>query len=93
MKLTKGMKKALSLLLSAAMVVTGVNVTTNTASAADGDATATSYTVVFNAASAAGKAIDATVNGTAITNTADQGWDKEANLQQEAKLSCHTILA
>lgn len=34
MKLTKGMKKALSLLLSAAMVVTGVNVTTNTASAA-----------------------------------------------------------
>lgn len=33
MKLTKGMKKALSLLLSAAMVVTGVNVTTNTASA------------------------------------------------------------
>ena len=41
MKLTKGMKKALSLLLSAAMVVTGVNVTTNTASAADGDADAT----------------------------------------------------
>lgn len=35
MKLTKGMKKALSLLLSAAMVVTGVNVTTNAASAAD----------------------------------------------------------
>lgn len=35
MKLTKGMKKALSLLLSAAMVVTGVNVTTNTASAAN----------------------------------------------------------
>lgn len=33
MKLTKGMKKALSLLLSAAMVVTGVNVTANTASA------------------------------------------------------------
>ena len=31
MKLTKGMKKALSLLLSAAMVVTGVNVTTNAA--------------------------------------------------------------
>lgn len=37
MKLTKGMKKALSVLLSAAMVVTGVNVTTNTAKAADGD--------------------------------------------------------
>ena len=35
MKLTKGMKKALSLLLSAAMVVTGVNVTTNAANAAD----------------------------------------------------------
>lgn len=35
MKLTKGMKKALSLLLSAAMVVTGVNVTTNAASAED----------------------------------------------------------
>ena len=35
MKLTKGMKKALSLLLSAAMVVTGVNVTTNAAKAAD----------------------------------------------------------
>lgn len=34
MKLTKGMKKALSLLLSAAMVVTGVNVTAGTASAA-----------------------------------------------------------
>lgn len=41
MKLTKGMKKALSLLLSAAMVVTGVNVTTNTAKAADGDVLAT----------------------------------------------------
>ena len=85
MKLTKGMKKALSLLLSAAMVVTGVNVTTNTASAADGDATATSYTVVFNAASAAGKAIDATVNGTAITNTADQGWDKEGEFATGSK--------
>lgn len=36
MKLTKGMKKALSLLLSAAMVVTGVNVTTNAANAAEG---------------------------------------------------------
>ncbi len=35
MKLTKGMKKALSLLLSAAMVVTGVNVTTNAAKADD----------------------------------------------------------
>lgn len=35
MKLTKGMKKALSLLLSAAMVVTGVNVTTNAANAED----------------------------------------------------------
>lgn len=35
MKLTKGMKKALSLLLSAALVVTGVNVTTNTAKAVD----------------------------------------------------------
>ena len=35
MKLTKGIKKALSLLLSAAMVVTGVNVTTNAASAED----------------------------------------------------------
>lgn len=85
MKLTKGMKKALSLLLSAAMVVTGVNVTTNTASAAGSDATATSYTVVFNAASAAGEAIDATVNGTAITNTADQGWDKEGEFATGSK--------
>ena len=85
MKLTKGMKKALSLLLSAAMVVTGVNVTTNTASAADGDATATSYTVVFKAASAAGEAIDATVNGTAITHTADQGWDKEGEFATGSK--------
>lgn len=44
MKLTKGMKKALSLLLSAAMVVTGVNVTTNTASA-EASGTTTSYTI------------------------------------------------
>lgn len=44
MKLTKGMKKALSLLLSAAMVVTGVNVTTNAASAADDAATVPSIT-------------------------------------------------
>lgn len=85
MKLTKGMKKALSLLLSAAMVVTGVNVTTNTASAADGDATATSYTVVFKAASAAGEAVDATVNGTAITHTLDQGWDKEGEFATGSK--------
>lgn len=44
MKLTKGMKKALSLLLSAAMVVTGVNVTANTASAEE-----TGYTITLKA--------------------------------------------
>lgn len=38
MKLTKGMKKALSLLLSGALVLTGVNVTTASASEADGTA-------------------------------------------------------
>lgn len=43
MKLTKGMKKALSLLLSAAMVVTGVNVTAGKASAEDAAATPDKY--------------------------------------------------
>ena len=43
MKLTKGMKKALSLLLSAAMVVTGVNVTAGKASAEDNAATPDKY--------------------------------------------------
>lgn len=43
MKLTKGMKKALSLLLSAAMVVTGVNVTAGKASAEDAAATPAKY--------------------------------------------------
>ena len=43
MKLTKGMKKALSLLLSAAMVVTGVNVTAGKASAEETTATPSKY--------------------------------------------------
>lgn len=43
MKLTKGMKKALSLLLSAAMVVTGVNVTAGKASAEETAATPAKY--------------------------------------------------
>ena len=43
MKLTKGMKKALSLLLSAAMVVTGVNVTAGKASAEETAATPSKY--------------------------------------------------
>ena len=43
MKLTKGMKKALSLLLSAAMVVTGVNVTAGKASAEKTAATPAKY--------------------------------------------------
>ena len=43
MKLTKGMKKALSLLLSAAMVVTGVNVTAGKASAEETAATPDKY--------------------------------------------------
>ena len=64
MKLTKGMKKALSLLLSAAMVVTGVNVTTNTASAA-GSENVTMTVVAQNGKTA----------GT-FTGSNNGGWDQ-----------------
>lgn len=66
MKLTKGMKKALSLLLSAAMVVTGVNVTTNTASAADAEPVTMTITVKGKTADAAGSAVGATDEATAL---------------------------
>ena len=90
MKLTKGMKKALSLLLSAAMVVTGVNVTTNTASAAGNDATATSYKIEFTAATSAGEkdadgkydktylpGASATVNSSNMELVNNPGWSME----------------
>lgn len=63
MKLTKGMKKALSLLLSAAMVVTGVNVTANTASAEEQTEAKTSYVITLG-----GKADDTTLDGVAFTD-------------------------
>ncbi len=64
MKLTKGMKKALSLLLSAAMVVTGVNVTANTASAADDDTTkVASHEIVVTGATEAGQVGGITLDG------------------------------
>lgn len=97
MKLTKGMKKALSLLLSAAMVVTGVNVTTNTASAAGSDATATSYKIEFTAATSAGEkdadgkydetylpGASATVNSSDMTLKNNPGWSMEGT---EARFS------
>lgn len=66
MKLTKGMKKALSLLLSAAMVVTGVNVTTNTASAEEtNETTVTKYVYDFTAAADDNGEIKATINDSA----------------------------
>ena len=69
MKLTKGMKKALSLLLSAAMVVTGVNVTTNTASAADAEKT-DGYTIVVKGEATA----KVTVNGEDATADLAENW-------------------
>lgn len=78
MKLTKGMKKALSLLLSAAMVVTGVNVTANTASAEEKTEAKTSYVITLG-----GKADDTTLDGVAFTdekvkesiNSWDASWE------------------
>lgn len=82
MKLTKGMKKALSLLLSAAMVVTGVNVTANTASAEE-----TGYTITFKATTSTDTETkdadghlnndDAKTTGIGIKETyAGDGWGK-----------------
>lgn len=70
MKLTKGMKKALSLLLSAAMVVTGVNVTTNTASAAGNESDG--FTIV-----ATGGTKDVTVNGETDVESYVNVWVKD----------------
>jgi hypothetical protein len=62
MKLTKGMKKALSLLLSAAMVVTGVNVTTGTASADEKTLTVAEAQAALEDAKAAQKSAEKTYN-------------------------------
>lgn len=70
MKLTKGMKKALSLLLSAAMVVTGVNVTTNTASAAGNQSDG--FTIV-----ATGGTKNVTVNGETDVESYVNVWVKD----------------
>ena len=70
MKLTKGMKKALSLLLSAAMVVTGVNVTTNTASASGNESDG--FTIV-----ATGGTKDVTVNGETDVESYVNVWVKD----------------
>lgn len=76
MKLTKGMKKALSLLLSAAMVVTGVNVTTNTASAEGEDAPKSHVVEVTIGADAAAE-VTAKLDGEA-SDLVKIGWDKDA---------------
>ena len=83
MKLTKGMKKALSLLLSAAMVVTGVNVTANTASAEEQTEAKTSYVITLG-----GKADDTTLDGVAFTddkvkesiNSWDASWENPKSI-------------
>jgi hypothetical protein len=87
MKLTKGMKKALSLLLSAAMVVTGVNVTTGTASAADTTDALTKAQKAYDAAvasQAAAQLAYAAVAATAAALKADYDDAAAANATAQA---------
>ena len=67
MNLTKGMKKALSLLLSAAMVVTGVNVTAGKASAEDAAATPPDKYVLEIATPEKGDGHDGATNAGIVT--------------------------
>lgn len=88
MKLTKGMKKALSLLLSAAMVVTGVNVTANTASAEEA-AAPTSYkvSVVAQSGKTAGTVTGDAKAGDDGKLSWDQGWGDDVKEGTAFKLS------